>query len=195
MSLHWSLKKAFLSFLAILWKSAFRWIYLSFFLCLSLIFFSQLFVSHPLTTTLPSCISFDLGWFWSLPSIQCYEPLSIVLQALCISDPIPWNYSSFPLYNPKGFRSYPNDLVVFPTFLNLSLNFSIRSWVIVSSRSYFCSLYRASPSWAAKSIFNLISVLTIWWYPSIELPLVLLEERVCQDQWITIILKSTNNKC
>ena len=30
MSLHWSLRKAFLSFLAILWSSAFRWIYLSF---------------------------------------------------------------------------------------------------------------------------------------------------------------------
>ena len=29
-SLHWSLRKVFLSFLAILWNSAFRWIYLSF---------------------------------------------------------------------------------------------------------------------------------------------------------------------
>ena len=29
-SLHWSLRKAFLSLLAILWNSAFRWIYLSF---------------------------------------------------------------------------------------------------------------------------------------------------------------------
>ena len=30
-SLHWSLRKAFLSLLAILWNSAFRWVYLSFF--------------------------------------------------------------------------------------------------------------------------------------------------------------------
>ena len=29
-SLHWSLKKTFLSLLAILWNSAFRWVYLSF---------------------------------------------------------------------------------------------------------------------------------------------------------------------
>ena len=29
-SLHWSLRKAFLSFLAILWNSAFRWVHLSF---------------------------------------------------------------------------------------------------------------------------------------------------------------------
>ena len=30
-SLHWSLRKAFLSLLAFLWNSAFRWMYLSFF--------------------------------------------------------------------------------------------------------------------------------------------------------------------
>ena len=34
------------------------------------------------TTILPSCISFFLGWFWSPPFVQCYEPLPIVLQAL-----------------------------------------------------------------------------------------------------------------
>ena len=33
-------------------------------------------------------------------------------------------------------------------------------WATVSSRSYFCWLYRASPSLAAKNIINLISVLT-----------------------------------
>ena len=98
-----------------------------FFICLSLLFFSQPSVRHPLTTTLPSCISFYLGWFWSLSSVQCYKPLSVVLQALCVSDPIPWIYSSPLLHNHKGFRSYLIDLVVFPTFFNLGLNFSIRS--------------------------------------------------------------------
>ena len=33
-------------------------------------------------TTLTSCISFSLGWSWSPPSVQCYEPLSIVLPDL-----------------------------------------------------------------------------------------------------------------
>ena len=42
-SLHWSLRKAFLSLLAIFWNSAFKYVYLSF----SLVFFSQLFVSPP----------------------------------------------------------------------------------------------------------------------------------------------------
>ena len=54
----------------------------SFLLCLSLLFFPQLFVKLPQTTTLPSSISFSLELFGSLPPIQCYEPPSIVLQAL-----------------------------------------------------------------------------------------------------------------
>ena len=32
---------------------------------------------------------FSLEWFWSLPPVQCYEPPSIVLQALCLLDLIP----------------------------------------------------------------------------------------------------------
>ena len=51
-SLQWSPRKAFLSFLAILRNSAFRRVYLSFLLCLSLLFFSQLFLRPPQTTIL-----------------------------------------------------------------------------------------------------------------------------------------------
>ena len=57
-------------------------------------------------------------------------------------------------------------------------------WATLSSWSYFCGLYRASPSLAAKNIINLISVLTIWWCPCVEPSLVLLEEGVCYDQCI-----------
>ena len=46
-SLHWSLRKAFSSLLALLWNSAFRWYIFPFLLCLLLLFFSQLFVSPP----------------------------------------------------------------------------------------------------------------------------------------------------
>ena len=52
-------------------------------------------------------------------------------------------------------------------------------WATVSSWSCFCWLYRASPSLAANNIINLISILTIWWYPCVESSLVLLEEGVC----------------
>ena len=41
-SLHWSLRKAFLSLLAILWNSAFKWVYLSF---SPLLFASLLFIA------------------------------------------------------------------------------------------------------------------------------------------------------
>ena len=79
-SLHWSLKKAFLSLLAILWNSAFRCLYLSFSFCFSLLFFSQLFVWPPQTAILLFCISFPLGWSWSRSPVQCHKPQSIVHQ-------------------------------------------------------------------------------------------------------------------
>ena len=84
-SLHWSLWKVFLSLLAILWNSAFRWVYLSFSPLPLLLFFSQLFVRPPQTTIFPFCISLSWGSFWSLPPVQCYEPPSIILQALCLT--------------------------------------------------------------------------------------------------------------
>ena len=128
-SLHWLLKKAFLSLFAILWNSAFKCVYLSFsFFAFSVLFFSRLFVRPPQTTILPFCISFSWGWSWSLLPVQCHEPPSIVLQAVCLLDLTSWICLSHLLYN-RGiwFRSYLNGLVVFPTFFNLSLNLAISS--------------------------------------------------------------------
>ena len=124
-SLHCSLKKAFLSLLAVLWNSAISWVYLS--LSPLFLFFSQLFLKTPHTTILPSYIYFSLGWFWSLPPEQCYKPLSILLQALSLPALIPWIYSSPSLYNNKEFDlGYPRGSSCFLYFLNLSLNFAIR---------------------------------------------------------------------
>ena len=88
-SLQWSLRKAFLSLLAILWNSEFRWYMFPFLLCLSLLFFSHLFIRPPQTNILHFCISFSWRWFWSQPLVQCHEPPSIALQAL-IYQIIPW---------------------------------------------------------------------------------------------------------
>ena len=86
--IHCSLKKA-LSLCAVLGKSAFSWIHLS----LSPLLFTSLLslavYKPPQIATLPSCFSFSLGWFCSLPPVQYYGPLSIVLQALCLPDLIP----------------------------------------------------------------------------------------------------------
>ena len=48
-------------------------------------------------------------------------------------------------------------------------------------------LYRAFPPLAAKNIINIISVLTIWWYPCVESSLVLQEEGVCYDQCVLLV--------
>ena len=79
--------------------------------------------------------------------------------------------------------------MVFPTFFNLSLNFAIRSsWSEPQSAPglFFCWLYRASPSSAAKNRISLILVLTLWWCPYAESSLVLLEEGLCYDQCILL---------
>ena len=45
---------------------------------------------------------FCWGWCWSLPPVQCHEAPYIVLQALCLSDLIPWIYlSEFYLVKKK----------------------------------------------------------------------------------------------
>ena len=75
----------------------------SFLLCLLLFFFPQLFVKPPQITTSPSCISFPFRQLWLPPPEQCYEHLSIVLQALCLQNLNPLIYVSPPLYNHKGF--------------------------------------------------------------------------------------------
>ena len=90
--IHCLLKNAFLSLCAVLWKSAFSWIYIS----LSPLLFTSLcslaIVRPPQITALPSCFSFSLGWFCSLPPIQYYRPPSIVLKVLCLPDLTPWLY-------------------------------------------------------------------------------------------------------
>ena len=76
-SLHWSLKKPFLSFLAIVWNYTSDGCIFPFLLCLSLIFLSQLFVRPPQTTILPFCISFS----WVEPDLPVgvQEPLARVV--------------------------------------------------------------------------------------------------------------------
>ena len=77
----------------------------------------------------------------------------------------------------------------FPYFLQFKSEFGIQEfmiWATVSSQSCFCWLYRAFPSLAAKNIINLISALTIWWYPCVDSSVVSLDEGVCYDQCILL---------
>jgi len=78
--LHCWLKMVFLFLLAILWKSAFSWVYIS----LSPLSFTFLLFSTVCNASSNNRFAFlhfffSWGWFCSLPPVQCYEPLSIVL--------------------------------------------------------------------------------------------------------------------
>ena len=77
-------EEGFLMSPSILWNSAFKWVYFSFFFshCFLLLFFSQLFVRAPQTAILIFCISFSWGWSCSLSPVQCHKPPSIVHPAL-----------------------------------------------------------------------------------------------------------------
>ena len=137
-------------------------------------FFSQLFVRSPQTTILPFCISFSWGWSWSLTPVQCHEPPSILLQALCVSDLLPWIYLSLLLHNHKGFDlGHTWMFLVFPYFLQYKSEFFNKEFMICttdSSLSCFCWLYRQKISpLAARNTINLILVLTIWLWPCVSL--------------------------
>ena len=61
-----------------------------------------LFCLPPQTPTLPSCISFSLGWFWSPPPIW-YLPIYIHISSGNLSTRSNLMNLSPPLYNHKGF--------------------------------------------------------------------------------------------
>ena len=84
--LHWLLRKAFLSLLAILWNSAFRCLYLSFSPLLFISFLFTAICKASQTAILLFCIHFPWEWSWSLSLVQYHEPPSIDHQALCLSD-------------------------------------------------------------------------------------------------------------
>jgi len=72
-SLHWSPRKGFLSLLAILWNSAFKWVYLYFspFLFASLLFIAicKAVKWIVLSVSLLFCISFSWGWSFFLSPV------------------------------------------------------------------------------------------------------------------------------
>ena len=85
-SLHWSLRKAFLSLLDIVWNSAFKRVYLSFSpLPLSSLLFPAICKASS-DKNFAFLHSLSWGWSWSFPPVQCPNPLFGVLQALFLSD-------------------------------------------------------------------------------------------------------------
>ena len=76
--LHCYLKKAFLSLLAILWNSAFNWVYLSLspLPFVSLLFSAICKASSDNHFTVLHC--FFCGWLWSLTTVQCFFGMILI---------------------------------------------------------------------------------------------------------------------
>ena len=128
-SLPWSLRKAFLSLLAILWNSTFKWLYLSFSPLPLASFLYSTFCKDSSDNHFAFLHLFFLGKV--LITASCKMSWTCIHSSSgTLSDLIPWIYFSLPLYNRKGFDlGLNNGLMVFPTFFNLSLNLAIRcSW-------------------------------------------------------------------
>ena len=161
----YSLKKAFLSFLAIFCNSAFNWIYFS----LPPLLFASLLSSAICEASADNHFAFlhffSFGMSLVAPPLQCYKPLSIVLQLLGPADLIPRIYLSPPLYYCKvldvGICEW---LKGFPYFLQFKLDFAMRSTQSEAqdiSRSCFCWLYRTYPS-----LQQGIELIWFWYWPS-----------------------------
>ena len=97
MSVDCSLKKASLSLLAVLWNSASSWVYVSLPPLTFLSLLSSAICKASSDNHLAFLHFFFFGMVWSLPPVQFYEPLFIVLQALFLPDLIPSIYLSLPL--------------------------------------------------------------------------------------------------
>jgi len=90
--------KAFLSLFAILWNSAFKWVYLSFSpLPFTSFLFSAIYKASS-DNQFAFLHFFFLGMVLITTSCTIFEPLSIVLQAPYLLDLIPRIYLSLALY-------------------------------------------------------------------------------------------------
>ena len=125
-SLHWSFRKVFLSLLSILWNSGFKWAYLSF----SPLLFASLHFTAICKAS--SDIHFAFLHFFFLgmvlipvrrhPCTMSRTSIHSSSDTLSIrSSPLNQFLTSTVKSLGIWFRSYLNDLVVFPTFFNFSL--------------------------------------------------------------------------
>ena len=101
-SFHWSLRKAFLSLLANLWNSAFKWVYFSF---SPLLFASFLFtaISKASSDNRFAFLHFFFLGKVLIPAYGTMSRTSVFSSSGTLPDLILWIYVSLPPYNHKGF--------------------------------------------------------------------------------------------
>ena len=96
-SLHWSLRKAFLSLVVILWNSAFKWFYFSF----SPLPFASLLFTAICKASSDNCFAFLYFFFLGMVLITAYYTMSWT----SVHSSSGTLSNSLPLYNCKGFTS------------------------------------------------------------------------------------------
>ena len=101
-SLHLSLRKAYLSLLAILYNSAFKWVYPSFWplLLASLLFLA---ICKASSDNHSAFLHFFFLGMVLITASYTMSRISIHIYSGTLSDLIPWIHLSLPLYNPKWF--------------------------------------------------------------------------------------------
>ena len=130
--------------LAVLWNSAFKWVYLSF---SPLLFTSLLFTvicKASSNSHFPFCISFSWGWSWSPPPVQCHEPPSTDLSGTLTKRPNPLNLCITSIV--ESYQVIPEWSSSFHYFLQLKSEFGNKEfmiWATVSSHLGSSSMVKA----------------------------------------------------
>ena len=128
-SLHWSLRKAFLSLLAILWNSAFKWVDHSF----SPLPLASLFFTAICKASSDNHFAFLSLVFLGMVLITAFCTVSqtyVQNSSGTLSDLTPWIYLSLPLYNHKGFDLGHTWSSGFPYFLQFMSEFGNKECMI-----------------------------------------------------------------
>ena len=161
-SLHCSLKKTFLSLLAILCNFAFKRVYLSF----SLLHFTSLLFSTICKASADN--HFALLHFFFLEMILVTVCCTVLQSSIhnstgTLSDLIHWIYLSLPIYNHKWFHlgcmSLASDFPYTLQFKSEFCNKELMIWATVSSQSCFWWLYRAS-----ASVYGILQTRILEWF-------------------------------
>ena len=155
-SLHWSLRKAFLPLLAVLWNSAFRWVSL----CFSPLPFTSLLFTAICKASSDSHFAFSHFFFLGMVLI----PVSYTMSWTSVhssSGTLSIRSNLLNLFVTSTVQSLRDLIKVipewscgFPYFLQFKSEFGNKEfmiWATISSWSCFCQLYNFSPSLAAKN--------------------------------------------
>ena len=174
-SLLWSLRKDFLAFLAILWSSAFKWVYLSF----SPLSLASLYLPIYKVSSDNHFIFLHLFFLrMVLITASCRMSwTSVHSSSGTLSDLIPWIYLLLPLHNRKGFVNHSYSYVQIPFLLSLLPCPHLTPSSLQSAR--LCSLCYAAASHQLSILHMIVYTCQCYFLHSVNSLFPLLYPQVC----------------